>query len=178
MTSARTLVSAATSSGSTTMPALPRRDARRRKIRFLHPPADCLTPPPGNSRNRHVANNSPLVVPPPIPATAIATLLVILRILGISTSIPRIPPTRRMADDVVTKKEGPPFGRPPVFLPAPRAESDLSHSTVHVDLYTSNVGSILRSEKCHCAGHLFRLSKPLHRNFRDDFLREFIDGFF
>src|SRR5438876_3249407 len=106
MTSARTLVSAASSTGSTTMPALPRRDARRRKIRFLHPPADCLTPPPGNSRNRHVANNSPLVVPPPIPPTAIATLLVILRILGISTSIPRIHPTRRMADDVVTKKRG------------------------------------------------------------------------
>src|SRR6266576_2845074 len=107
---------------------------------------------------------------------AIATLPATPCIPGFSILIPPILRTPRMADEVCAKK-----GRPSAALPdfpSCRCELDLSHAAVNVDLNASNVRSVLRSEKCDCASHLFRLSKPLHRNFRHYFLREFIDRFF
>ena len=50
-------------------------------------------------------------------------------------------------------------------------------AAVHVDFHARDVRRILRSQKRHGAGHFLGLSKPLHRNLRDDVLREFIDGF-
>ena len=40
-----------------------------------------------------------------------------------------------------------------------------------------NVGRVLRGQECYRPGDFFGLSKPLHRNLRNDFLRKFVDGF-
>lgn len=55
---------------------------------------------------------------------------------------------------------------------------DLSHSAVYVDLDTGDVRLILGGQKRHGPGHFLGLSKPLHRDLRNDFPGELIDGFF
>src|SRR5437879_4646062 len=62
--------------------------------------------------------------------------------------------------------------------PASRpTDSDLSHPAVYVDFHTRDVRRVLRSQNRHGSGHFLGLPKPLHRNLRNYFLREFIDGF-
>src|SRR5437870_9068940 len=64
------------------------------------------------------------------------------------------------------------------MCPASRpSDSDLSHPAVYVDFHARDVRRILRSQKRHGSCHFLGLPKPLHRNLRNYFLREFIDGF-
>ncbi len=58
------------------------------------------------------------------------------------------------------------------------SDSDLSHSAIDFDLYTGDVGRVLRSQERNDTCHFLGLSKPLHRNSCNYFLREVIDGFF
>src|SRR5216110_971357 len=56
--------------------------------------------------------------------------------------------------------------------------SDLPHSAVHIDFHAGDVRRVFGSQERHRAGHFLRLAQPLHGHLGNDFLCEFIDGFF
>ena len=75
----------------------------------------------------------------------------------------------------LTEEGGGPWAAP--FFPGYRSSNlDLSQPTVDVDLHPRDVRRVLRGQKCDGGSHFLGLSKSLHRNLRNDFFREFIDG--
>src|SRR5579864_2716279 len=98
-----------------------------------------------------------------------------------SNAAPLIPPPTLPTGDMNRICSNCPFAISAAFPPPlanRQTDLDLSEPAVDVDFHPCDVGGILRGQECYGPGDFFRLSKPLHRNLRNQQLRKFIDGFF
>src|SRR2546422_9298175 len=55
-----------------------------------------------------------------------------------------------------------------------RGDSDLPHSSIHVDLFTGNVRGVGGRQKGHHARHFFRPARSLHGDGSDNFTQAFL----